>query len=35
MEKFLDKLSKNTDLLWSGDLYAPTISHFLKTEGYF
>ena len=30
MERLLDKLPKNTDLLWSGDLYAPTISHFLK-----
>ena len=30
MEKILDKLSKNADLLWSGGLYVPTINHFLK-----
>ena len=30
MARLLDKLSKNTDLLWPGGLYAPTISHFLK-----
>ena len=30
MDRLLDKLSKNTDLLWSAGLYAPTINHFLK-----
>ena len=30
MEMLLDKLSKNTDLLCSGGLYAHTIGHFLK-----
>ena len=30
VERRLDKLSKSTDLLWSGGLYAPTINHFLK-----
>ena len=30
MERLLDKLSNNTDLLWSRGLYASTISHFLK-----
>ena len=30
MNRFLDKLSKNIDLLWSGGLNANTISLFLK-----
>ena len=30
VERRLDELSKSTDLLWSGGLYAPTINHFLK-----
>ena len=30
MERFLDKISKNTDLLLRGGLYAPTINHFFN-----
>ena len=30
MEKLSDKISKSTDLLWSGGLFEPTINHFLK-----
>ena len=30
MDRLLDKLSKNTDLLCSGGLYAPTITYLLK-----
>ena len=30
MDRRLDKLSKNTVLLWSGGLYVPTINHFFK-----
>ena len=30
MERLLDKLSKNTNLIYSGGLYTPTINDFLK-----